>query len=302
MSKLILKQYDDIGVYLSEIEPYLIKYECENTFIRIMIKEGMEKDQGSQQFNTAVWNEDTNELVFAAFYLSSRSSLYGSYLTEDRPEAVKLCLDVFVSTPGLVDSLQWGHAFEPAITLMKDYFNANCEIKLSAVDRVWSHTCSQVNWTKRSLELKGDPLTEFKQATEEMYDVIEAWSAGFLDFYVVNHNARPSPTSNLQIMDNIQSGNIYILWHDKKPVSMAWKRRPMENVCSIGLVYTPDEERGKGYASCCVSMLTEKILEDFKYAHLFIIREQDPEDNLYSRAGYKVMGGSGRMYVEGRVL
>lgn len=301
MSSLSLKQYDNLEEYLSVLKPHFAKHEVQNTIIHEMIKKAISEqtsDNSAPQFNLAVWN-DNNELVFALFYLFSTTSLYGSFLLDGQPEAVHLCLEKFVSQ-GHINTMTLGHAFEPGLSIMVNYLNGNSKETIKPVDEVWAHTCSQVTWSGKPLALKNNPLTEFKPATKDLLETIELWSANFMNHYVVNHGAPVRPISSLHIPEMIEAGTIFVLWYDGKPVSMAWQRRPTQNGCAISFVYTPDELRGHGYAGCCVGMLTEKILQDFKYATLFIIRAQDPTNNLYTRAGFKHIDAAGRMYIEGR--
>lgn len=84
----------------------------------------------------------------------------------------------------------------------------------------------------------------------------------------------------------INDGDIY-LWEDEKPVSMATKTRPTRNGVSVGLVYTPPESRGRGYATACVGELSRLLLQSgWRYCALFADVANAAAIRVYQRIGY----------------
>lgn len=61
----------------------------------------------------------------------------------------------------------------------------------------------------------------------------------------------------------IKNEELYVWERDKEIVSMAKKARPTKNGMAINHVYTPIEFRKKGYATACVSELSQNILDLF---------------------------------------
>jgi predicted GNAT family acetyltransferase len=85
----------------------------------------------------------------------------------------------------------------------------------------------------------------------------------------------------------IDDGDIY-LWEDERPVSMATKTRPTRNGVSVGLVYTPPESRGRGYATACVGELSRLLLESgWRYCALFADVANVAANRVYQRIGYE---------------
>jgi predicted GNAT family acetyltransferase len=103
------------------------------------------------------------------------------------------------------------------------------------------------------------------------------------------------PSAEEVVLEYLISRFIYILYVDGIPVSMFWKRQPLRNGCSISFVYTPNTERGKGYASACVAMCTELFLKEYSFVTLFVVRQQDSNKNLYTSIGYQLVGKSARL-------
>ena len=60
----------------------------------------------------------------------------------------------------------------------------------------------------------------------------------------------------------ITNHRLFGLEIDGKLVSVAAKTRPTKNNITINFVYTPKEERKKGYASNCVAALSQRMLDE----------------------------------------
>ena len=66
----------------------------------------------------------------------------------------------------------------------------------------------------------------------------------------------------------ITNHRLFGLEIDGKLVSVAAKTRPTKNNITVNFVYTPKEERKKGYASNCVAALSQRMLDEgYKQRH-----------------------------------
>ncbi|MFC2037593.1 GNAT family N-acetyltransferase [Chloroflexota bacterium] len=85
----------------------------------------------------------------------------------------------------------------------------------------------------------------------------------------------------------IGNGDIY-LWEDRMPVSLAMKNRPTRSGISVSLVYTPPEQRGRGYATACVGELSRALLASgWGYCALFADLSNAAANRMYQRIGYR---------------
>ena len=88
----------------------------------------------------------------------------------------------------------------------------------------------------------------------------------------------------------IKDQELYIWDHDG-PVSIAGVSRPMRNGTTVGLVYTPPEHRGKGYATSCVLLLTKKLLSDgYSFCSLYTDLSNPTSNSIYTKIGYVPIG------------
>ncbi|MYC78374.1 GNAT family N-acetyltransferase [Candidatus Poribacteria bacterium] len=88
----------------------------------------------------------------------------------------------------------------------------------------------------------------------------------------------------------IKNQELYI-WDNNGPVSIAGVSRPMKNGATIGVVYTPPEHRGKGYATSCVLLLTKKLLSDHhSFCSLYTDLANPTSNSIYTKIGYVPIG------------
>lgn len=78
---------------------------------------------------------------------------------------------------------------------------------------------------------------------------------------------------------------------DGELVAMAAKNRESKNAATISLVFTPQHARGKGYASCLVASLTQKLLsEDKPMCNLYTDLKNPTSNSIYQKMGYEFVG------------
>ena len=88
----------------------------------------------------------------------------------------------------------------------------------------------------------------------------------------------------------IADGQLHI-WDCNGPVSMAKAARPMRNGVTVNAVYTPPEQRNKGYATACVASLTKKLLsERYSFCSLFADLSNPTSNSIYAKIGYVPLG------------
>lgn len=102
----------------------------------------------------------------------------------------------------------------------------------------------------------------------------------------------PDPDeSATRAKESIKKGNIFV-WEDQgKVVSMAAKARQMRGTAVIGLVYTPPQLRGRGYATSCAAALSQHLLASgYEQCALFTDLANPTSNSIYRRIGYEPVG------------
>jgi hypothetical protein len=123
-------------------------------------------------------------------------------------------------------------------------------------------------------------------ATLNDIDLLTDWTINF------EQDAQTFPKqSREQILKSIQTrvslGNIFKWIDNDEIVSIAAIVRKTKNAGIVGLVYTPDKLRGRGYATSCVQKLSELILSSgYRYCGLFTDKSNPTSNHIYKKIGY----------------
>jgi predicted GNAT family acetyltransferase len=88
----------------------------------------------------------------------------------------------------------------------------------------------------------------------------------------------------------VGEGRAYLWNVDGWAVSKAVRIGPTENGIRIGGVFTPPEERGKGYATACVAALSQTLLDEGrKFCFLNADVANPVANRIYERIGYRAV-------------
>ena len=94
-------------------------------------------------------------------------------------------------------------------------------------------------------------------------------------------------------------GDVYV-WDVGRPVSMAARTGPTRTSITVGRVYTPPEERGRGYATACAGELSRLLLAEGRdYCTLLVEVGNSAAQRVYERIGYRPVGEFNEIALEG---
>jgi uncharacterized protein len=121
-------------------------------------------------------------------------------------------------------------------------------------------------------------------------ELLTDWYLAFIDdTHIRPRLTREEAKNNLSF--RIEGGNVFV-WRDGgELVSIAATVRKTTNAAILGIVYTPPELRGKGYASTLVGQLTENLLSSgFTKCGLLTEADNPTSNKIYRRIGYEPIG------------
>jgi predicted GNAT family acetyltransferase len=89
----------------------------------------------------------------------------------------------------------------------------------------------------------------------------------------------------------IEDNKIYIYENsEKKVVTMAIASRKLAHGMAITYVFTPEENRGKGYAAANMYYLSKNLLEQgYEFCTLFVDKKNPLSNRAYEKVGYKIL-------------
>lgn len=126
-----------------------------------------------------------------------------------------------------------------------------------------------------------------RQAAPDDLDLLGQWFMDFAGEALPEMDRRSLDESRQMAQVRIERGTLHV-WQDGEIVSMAGLTRPTPNGIAIGPVYTPSQQRGKGYASSCVAKLSQLQLDQGRaFCTLFTDLANPTSNKIYQNIGYR---------------
>lgn len=127
------------------------------------------------------------------------------------------------------------------------------------------------------------PPGRMRQAGPEDEALVYQW---YCDFNREAIPSDPMPTRE-GVRRSLAAGAIF-LWNHGGAVSLAARGRGLPRGHSVGPVYTPPTQRGRGYAAACVATLSQALLDGgAQYCTLFTDLANPTSNAIYQRIGYR---------------
>jgi predicted GNAT family acetyltransferase len=124
-----------------------------------------------------------------------------------------------------------------------------------------------------------------RQAREDERDLLVRW----LECFYTEGREEPR-WAGLVVDRQLAEGQMWV-WDNHGPVSMARATTPIYGVTRIGLVFTPDPLRGRGFASACVGALSAHLQRNRATDCVLYTQLHNAASNrIYRRLGYEASG------------
>ena len=155
---------------------------------------------------------------------------------------------------------------------------------------------SQRIYELRKVDFEPKVSGAFRLAGESDRELLERWSLRFVvDCGLNDDHSKMKDYANAAIRFKTR-----FLWVvDGIPVSMVGVGGNTPNGIRISWVYTPPEERGKGYASAIVAEVSQRQLDlGKKLCFLYTDLANPTSNSIYQRIGYRPVGDSAHFNFE----
>ncbi|MGG0151767.1 GNAT family N-acetyltransferase [Bacillus mycoides] len=273
-----LHVYEEILNFTEEVKPFLEKNEQENNLILGVLQMVQEPI-----FIGVAKQEEEIAAVFLQTEEKKQIIVATSEISEDAiVELAKQLTRIYPDIPGLIG-------------------NKNIVQKLAEEIAILEHKKTTVVMEQGVYELKqvkkkwnGDGI--FREVTSEELPLIEKWIYQFCeDVKLPTTKEEAKQTAHTLITNN----RLFGLEVDGKLVSVAAKTRPTTNNITVNFVYTPKEERKKGYASNCVAALSQRMLDEgYKTTTLYTDLANPTSNKIYQEIGYEQIMESVLIFLE----
>ena len=132
----------------------------------------------------------------------------------------------------------------------------------------------------------------FRPAERADLELVVEW---FSDFHAAAaeqagrpHEFLGSHVTAEDVAERIEAGCVF-LWEDESGavVNLTGASLPSFGVCRVGPVYTPREQRGRGYASACVAEVSRRLRDQGARVCLFTDQANPTSNRIYQALGFE---------------
>lgn len=220
--------------------------------------------------------EENGELL-ALFQMTPPHPLNIIFVNEARMEA---CIDLSITEllkesiaiQSIISVKEWAYAFAKKWQERTGQsFSILMDQGLYRLDKV-----------EESLEMSPGA---WRYATQEDAQLIEKWYGFFEEDTGLPKTASGEIKNRVKIMLDAKEA---FLWENEgKIVSMMKKARPTAHGVTVSLVFTPKEERKKGYARTMVATGSRELLKEFQFCVLYTDMLNPTSNKIYQEIGYQ---------------
>jgi RimJ/RimL family protein N-acetyltransferase len=158
-------------------------------------------------------------------------------------------------------------------------------------------------WVLGDLEEPTLPPGRLRPAEERDVDQVAAWYDAF-GRDAAEQAGRSGPHAGPEedrdsMLRRIADGTVFV-WEDASgvPVHVTGASRPMFGVSRIGPVYTPPDQRGRGYAGATVAAVARTLLDEGARVCLFTDRANPVSNALYERLGFRPVADQANLLID----
>jgi uncharacterized protein len=266
---LKLNLFNDIQTYKNEVIPYLEQDEIVNNLaLGLLLAVKNEKPI----IMATVTRE--NDIGMALFQTHPKQIIL-SKAVEFTPEEIHQLAALFdgelEDIPGFIGEKDLTNQLVKEITLLRK--------------RIPSIQMNQRLYRLDNIEKKPSDNGKLKRMELENLPLVKDW---VYQFCIDINEPMSKEDAEVKAKDLIERGRVYGWEVDEEIVSMANASRPTKTNITVNFVFTPLSERKKGYASSCVSAVTELMLNSgYDTTSLYTDLDNPTSNKIYMEIGYK---------------
>lgn len=220
--------------------------------------------------------EEDGELL-ALFQMTPPHPLNIIFVNESRMEAsIDLCISELIQRSIPVESIisvkEWAYSFaQKWQEKTGESFSVLMDQGLYRLDKV-----------EESLEMSPG---SWRYATKDDAFLIEKWYGQFEEDTGLPKTALVEVKNRVKTM--LDANEVFLWENEGQVVSMMKKARPSAHGVTVSFVFTPKEERRKGYARTMVAAGSKELLKEFQFCVLYTDMLNPTSNKIYQEIGYQ---------------
>ncbi|MED0902365.1 GNAT family N-acetyltransferase [Bacillus nitratireducens] len=277
MSMIQLHVYEEVIRFKEDVTPFLEKNEQENNLILGVLQVVQEPI-----FMAVAKRREEIAVVFLQTVEKQMIVATSEIAEEDIVELAKKLTKVYPDIPGFIGNKKVIQKLAEEIAILEQK-----KIVVGMEQGVYELKRVKKKWNKDEI---------FRTINSDELPLIEKWIYQFCeDVKLPTTKEEAKQTAHTLITTN----RLFGLEVGGKLVSVAAKTRPTTNNITVNFVYTPKEERKKGYASNCVAALSQRMLDEgYKTTTLYTDLANPTSNKIYQEIGYEQIMESVLIFLE----
>jgi len=267
-----MKLFSDAGQFLERVQPFLMRSEAEHCLILGLLDSLRAGEQWGTEPPLMAVSEDNGE-VAAVVLMTPPHNLILSWIADD--STIDAIADELraksVAIPGVNGSADIARKFALRWSQL-----SGCTFRVQMAQRIY-----QLSRVTKQARAAGR-IREPNQSDEAL---MRKWRAAFS----VDAEGMDVDEAEKNAALPLRKSRHLVLWEvEGTPVSMAGYSGSTPNGIRVAPVYTPPENRGKGFAGACVAALSQKLLDDGrKFCFLYTDLANPTSNHIYQTIGYE---------------
>ena len=268
-----IKFFSDAGQFLERVQPFLLRREAEHCLI-LGLLDGLRAGEQLGTEPPLMALVENHDEVAAVALMTPPHNLIISWTADDDSTLDAIAREFHakaVAVPGVNSSADLAQRFAQKWSEL-----SGCSYRVLMTQRIY-----QLSRVTNETRAAGH-LREPDRSDDAL---LREWRAAFsMEAEGMNREqARDAAALPLP-----QSRRLFLWDLDGTAVAMAGFAGPTPNGIRVAWVYTPPENRGKGFAGACVAALSQKLLDDGrKFCFLYTDLANPISNHVYLKIGYE---------------
>lgn len=263
--------YPSAAAWLDLVSPLLLPAEAENNLL-LGIAQQLAEESPAEPRGVKLWSvRHESEIVGAALMTPPHNIVLSRQPDEALAALAKAMVESQVLAPGVVGPDDIPERFARSYARL-----AGAGHRLRMRQRI--HACRKV------AKVPAAP-GEFRLADDGDLPRLGEWWSAFADEVGAAQKTDDSQAIVRRIIDRQR---LFVWASGGEVVSCAGVTRPTRHGIAVYFVYTPNEHRGRGFATSCVAELTGRMLQSGRrFCCLYTDRANPTSNAVYERIGYE---------------
>jgi len=275
-----LKRYADVTEFYQRAEPYLLAHEAEHCLILGICSALLRNTQPLEPETYLAIVEDAGNVVAVALRTPPHNIVFSLIASGHSVEQVAALFAADAHT--VYDTLTG--ALAPSATS-----RAFCDEWQRLTRQSYQLALSERIYRLDQVIPVTDVPGTMRRAQEFDRALLEQWIAEFTHEALVGEEIDPPQWVDEQLTTPPDMAGLFV-WvdGDGQPVTMVGHKGPTLHGMRIGPVYTPPDQRRRGYGSACTAAVTQYLLDSGRQMCFLFTNLANPTSNhIYQEIGYR---------------